>query len=128
MKKRRKNKAEPIYSITDLNNYADHIRTGVATSFTEDYKENLDDFISIAQIINIIKQYSLGYDSEGNFLINATIFDEIFDTVRNWIYGVGLAKLAGKNKIECAWDSDTNEMIFWLPDNTTIIPQKPTKS
>jgi len=28
-------------------------------------------------------------------------------------HNVGLAKLASKGLVECAWDNETNEMIFW---------------
>jgi len=123
----KKKNNEPIYSIVDLNNYAIAIRDSAASSFAEDYTENLDDFISVKQIINLIKKNSIGKDEEGNYLIQATSFDETFNQIRNWLYGVGLAKLAAKGHVECAWDNDLNEMIFWLSDDAkTTISNKPS--
>jgi hypothetical protein len=122
----KKKNNEPVYSIIDLHNYALSLRENAARSFTEDYTENLDEFISLAQIINLIKKHSLGKDEEGNYLIHSTVFDETFNEIRNWLYGVGLARLAAKGLVECAWDNDLNEMIFWLSNDTkTTIPNKP---
>lgn len=110
------------YSIIDLEGYAVAIRDGAASSFSEEYTENLDNFITINQVINIIKKKNLGKDNEGHFLIDQNIFDEIFEDVREWLYGSAVCKLASQNLIECAWDNDSNEMVFWLPDskNTEI--------
>ena len=43
-----------IYSVTDLQKYAESIRKNAALSFAEYADENLDEFISIGQVINII--------------------------------------------------------------------------
>lgn len=115
------------YSVIDMNGYAIAMREGAAKSFSENYTENLDEFISINQVINIIKKHSVGIDKEGNYIINDNIFDFIFDSLREWLYGVGLAKLAAKGMLECAWDNETNEMFFWLPDkDQTQIKSKPS--
>ena len=116
------------YVIDDINGFAYHIRDNVAKSFTETYTENLDEFISIQQIINLVASKSKRKDKEGKFIINENIFNDIFDDIRIWLYEVGLARLAGKNLLECAWDSDANEMIFWIADkNQTQIPAKPSE-
>lgn len=120
-----KKKKEPIYSITDLENYAIYLRDSAASSLAENHNENLDEFISIKQVINLIKKRSIGTDDEGNLLINSDVFDDTFDDIRVWIYGVGLAKLSGKNIIECAWDNDLNQMIFWHSENKNTIQPKP---
>ena len=116
-----------IYSIHDLIGYARSVRESAAKSFSEDYSENLDDFISIQQTISIIKSYSLGMDDTGKVMINEELFNEAFSSLREWLYGVGLAKLASKGYVECAWDSDKNEMVFWLPDKKqTHLSNKPS--
>jgi hypothetical protein len=44
------------------------------------------------------------------------------------MYEVGLARLAAQGFVECAWDDEKEEMIFWLADkNQTTINNKPTK-
>jgi hypothetical protein len=116
------------YSIIDLEGYAKSMRDGAASSFEKDYTENLDDFISITQVINMIKKNNLGLDEEGNYLINEEIFDDMFNDIRDWLYGVGLAKLAAKGFVDCSWDDESNEMVFWLANqDKTGIPAKPSK-
>jgi hypothetical protein len=117
------------YSIIDLEGYAKAMRSGAASSFSQEYSENLDEFITISQVINLIKKNNLGLDQEGNYLINEDIFDEIFDNIREWLYEVGLAKLAAKGFVDCAWDDEANGMVFWLPNkDNTSISSKPSKS
>lgn len=119
--------AQKIYSITNLTGYADAIRDGAARSFTENYSEDLNDFITIDQIIEIIKSYSLGLDNNNCYTINEDTFDIIFDEVRECIYGSALAKLASKGIIECSWDESSNHMVFWIPDKDhTPVSSKPT--
>jgi hypothetical protein len=116
------------YSIIDLEGYAKAMRDGAASSFEKDYTENLDEFISIGQVINLIKKNNLGLDEEGNYLINEQIFDDVFNDIRNWLYEVGLCKLAAKGFVDCSWDDASNEMVFWLANkDKTKIPAKPSQ-
>lgn len=116
------------YSIVDMQGYASAIREGAAKSFSEDYAENLDNFISIQQIINLVEKHSLGLDSDGYHIIDEEVFNFIFEEVRVWIYEVGLARLAAQGYVECAWDDEDNDMVFWLADkDKTTINNKPTK-
>jgi len=122
---------EPImesYSVIDLEGYAKAMRDGAASSFEKDYTEDLDEFITIPQVINMIKKNNLGLDEEGNYLINQDIFDDVFNDIRNWLYEVGLCKLAAKGFVDCSWDDDSNEMVFWLANkDKTEIPAKPSQ-
>jgi hypothetical protein len=116
------------YSIIDLEGYAKAMRDGAASSFEKDYTENLDEFITIPQVINMIKTNNLGLDEDGNYLINQDIFDDVFNNIRNWLYEVGLCKLAAKGFVDCSWDDESNEMVFWLANkDKTEIPAKPSK-
>jgi len=117
--------SDKVYSITDIEGYADYIRRNVAKSFCEDYTEDLNDFITIPQTVSIIKEHTLGQNDNQEYLINEEAFDDTFEEIRTWIYGVGLSKAAGRDQIECAWDNKSNEMIFWLPKKNTSIPSKP---
>jgi len=115
------------YAITDLDGYASTIREGAAKSFAEDYTENLDDFVSIEQIKNLIKSTCQYDDDTGEMLITEDIYNDTFDEVRELIYSAGLSKLAAKGYVECAWDDEENKMIFWLADkDQTSISSKPS--
>lgn len=116
------------YSIMDLEGYAKAVRDSAASSFEKDYTENLDEFISISQVINMVKEHNLGLDDQGNFLINNDVFDDVFNHIRDWIYGVGLSKLASQGFVDCSWDDEANEMVFWLANkDKTNISAKPSQ-
>lgn len=115
------------YIVSNLEGFAKSLRDNVAKSFADDYKENLDEFVSISQVIGIIKEYSTGETEEKRPIITEDAFNHIYDDLRVRIYEVGLAKLAAKGYVECAWDSKTNTMEFWLPDkNKTPLESKPS--
>lgn len=102
-----------IYAIINLKAFANLMRHKAAIAISPDYTEELDDYISIDEVILLIKENCLGYDKNKNILINEERFDECVFQVEQWIYDIGLAKLAGKNLIECGWDSKKNKMVFW---------------
>ena len=117
------------YSIIDLEGFAKSLRAGVASSFEENYTESLDGFISVDQVINLIKKNNLGKDEENNYIINEKIFDDIFNEIREWFYSVGLSKLASAGYVDCAWDNDSNEMVFWLANEAKEkISSKPSQN
>lgn len=106
------------FSISDMSGFVATIRNGAAESICEDFTENLDDFVTLPQIKQLVINQSIGQDETGCYLITEEIFDNIFEDIRNSIYQAGLAKLAASNKIECAWDDELNDMVFWLNSNT----------
>ena len=102
-----------IFTIVDLTRYAMSMRKNAVLSLGDDVESNLDQFITLSQVGQLIKNNSVGEDEEGNYLITEDTFNQTFDEIRTWIEGVVLATLAAEDKIECAWDDETNEMIFW---------------
>jgi hypothetical protein len=107
------------YVISDLEGYAQSIRENAARSLSETYTENLDHFITIQQIYSLVEENLLGIDEEDNYVIDENSYNITFDQIRTWLYNVGLAKLASKDHIECAWDNDANEMVFWAKESKT---------
>lgn len=120
---------DTYYSIKDLDRYADAIRNEAATRYDSTEKNNLDEFITLNQIKTLVESHSLGLDENEDHIINEETHIEIVDEITNWIFNVGLAKLAASNKIECAWDNSLNDMVFWLSDNSNKKdPTNDTKS
>jgi hypothetical protein len=115
------------YIVSNLEGFAESLRDNVAKGFAEDYKENLDEFVSIVQVIGIIKEYTTGETLDKKPIITEDAFNHIYDDLRVRMYEVGLAKLAASGYIECAWNQENNEMEFWLPDkDKTKIEAKPS--
>lgn len=105
---------DQVYAITDINGYVSQMREVAAQSISENTEsDNLDHYISIGQMIGLVKTHCLGYDDEHRPLLNESANEAIFSETSTMIHNVGLAKLAGKNLIECAWDDELNEMVFW---------------
>jgi hypothetical protein len=102
-----------VYAITDLEGYANEMRTAAAKSLSADENDNIDDYISLDQMINLVRTECVGYDHKDRPLLNEESNEQIYEKTVIWIHNVGLAKLAAKGLVECAWDSQANEMVFW---------------
>lgn len=116
-----------VYAIVDLEGYASQMRDAAAKSLSENYTENLDDFITINQMINLVKKECVGFDDNDRPLLDEDTNEKIFENIAIWIHNVGLAKLAAQNLVECAWDSEINEMVFWKPEPKDVRTKKSTR-
>lgn len=108
--------SQEVYAIVDLDGYISQMRDAAAKSLSDEYTENLDDFITVAQMTNMIKNECLGFDDEDRPLLDEPTNEKIFEDTAIWIHNVGLAKLAAQDLVECAWDNESNEMIFWAKE------------
>lgn len=116
-----------IYAIINLEGYATQMRDAAAQSICEDHTDNIDDYITISQIINMVKSECLGFDDEKRPLLNEETNEKIFENTAIWIHNVGLAKLAAKDLVECAWDDSVNDMVFWSKESPTNAKQKKSR-
>jgi hypothetical protein len=117
-----------IYAIIDVDGYAVQMRDAAAKSISSDTNENLDEYISLKQMINLVEEFCLGHDDEDRPLLNEETNEQIFEEAVLWIHDVGLAKLASKDLVECAWDSEMNEMVFWSKPKEQETKNEQTKS
>lgn len=105
---------EEIYAIVDLNGYASQMREAAAQSISDNsVNDNLDQYISLDQMIGLVKSNCLGFDDNQHPLLNEESNQKIYEQTAIWIHNIGLAKLAAEDLVECAWDDDLNEMVFW---------------
>ena len=107
-----------VYAITDIVGYASQMRECAAQTISETYEDDIDSYINIEQMISLVKENCLGFDDQDRPLLNEETNEEIFGNTITWIYNIGLAKLAAKDLVECAWDDKSNEMIFWSKEST----------
>jgi len=110
--------SKDVYAITNLEGYASEMQQSAANSLSEDCVDNLDDYISINQMINLVKTECIGFDNDDRPLLNEEANEKIYESTVIWIHNIGLAKLAAKNLVECAWDDESNEMVFWANSTT----------
>lgn len=108
---------EEVYAIVDVDGYVSQMRKAAADSISENgSSDNLDEYISINQMVGLVKQNCLGFDDKERPLLNEDANNNIFEQAAVWIHNVGLARLAAQDLVECAWDSKNNEMIFWAKE------------
>lgn len=102
-----------IHCILNLEKYADLVRDNAARYFAEDYDENLNEYITINQTCEIIAENSIGMDEQERYLVNEESYERALEEIKLRLYNSGLSKLASQDLIECAWDDEANQMIFW---------------
>jgi hypothetical protein len=102
-----------LYAIVDLEGYVVQMREAAAKSISDSDSDNLDDYISLNQMIGLVKERCKGFDEENRPLLDEKSNELVFEDAAIWIHEVGLAKLAAQDLVECAWDNESNEMIFW---------------
>jgi hypothetical protein len=106
--------SERVYAITNVMGYATQMREAAANSISENSSyDNLDDYISLNQMVGLVESHCLGFDDHDYPLLDEETNQDIFDEAATWIHNVGLAKLAALDIVECAWDDELNEMVFW---------------
>jgi len=106
-----------LYAIVDLEGYVTQMREAAAKSICGESDDDLNEYISLKQMIGLVKENCKGYDDENRVLLDESSNEQIYEDAAIWIHDVGLAKLAAKDLIECAWDNDQNEMVFWAKEN-----------
>lgn len=117
-----------VYAITDLQGYAVQMRDAAAQSISENYDDNIDTYISLNQMVNLVKSECVGFDDEERPLLDEDANERIFENTAIWIHNVGLAKLAAQDLVECAWSDEDNEMVFWAKEKpTNESKRKPTR-
>lgn len=104
------------FAITNLEQFSEILRKNAALELSEKNIKNLNDFISINQIMSIVKSHRINNDG-GDVIINEDIVSDLLEEISDIIYQVRLAKLCGDDKIDCAWDNEQNTMVFWSKEN-----------
>ena len=111
------NNEEQMVSVVDMEGCIEHLATSLSKEFSpEATSDDVYVFCSRKQIESIINDSCLGFDEDDNPIINAKIYAEICDSIFQTVQNASLAKLASEGHLECAWDDDLNDMVFWLPD------------
>lgn len=112
--------SEEVYAITNINGYVSQMREAAAANISENSGEDdLNEYISIEQMIGLVKNNCIGYDDKDHPLLNEETNQKIFEEATTWIHNVGLARLAALDILECAWDDELNEMVFWHKEHQT---------
>ena len=106
--------SKEVYAIIDLDGYVSQVRETAAQSISENStNDDLDSYITLDQMVGLVKNNCLGFDDNEHPLLNEEKNQKIYEEAVIWIHNIGLAKLAAQDLVECAWDDELNEMVFW---------------
>jgi hypothetical protein len=98
--------------IKNVTLFAKSIRKNAVMVFPKSYSDQIDNLISIDQTEKLIQKYiEPGYNNE--FLITEYSYYDLASELKKWIYNRSLSQVASNGHIECSWDDDTDNMIFW---------------
>lgn len=120
---KKKKKQTENFAITDLIGYCHAVRAGVSEECQEDFGD-LNQFITIPQIINIVKKSAVAINEDGIVIINHEIHEYIWEEVAQRMMNCAISKLCAADTLECAWDDEIGEFVFWKKDHAENKQEK----
>ena len=108
---------DQVMAVVDMDGYVEEIARAVTEELSPGTNHSdLYNYCTREQIVGIVQENCLGFSEDNEPLINFEVFHTIFHSVLQRVQNGALSKLAAEGYLECAWDDDLNEMVFWLVD------------
>ena len=108
---------DETYCITNLDGYVGTLLSSVAKEMeVQDNHSEIYSFITKAQVLTIIEEQCLGYTENNEPIINNDAHAKIIEDIIYRVQNTALAQLASDGFLDCAWDDELNDMVFWLSD------------
>jgi hypothetical protein len=110
---------DKTYVITNLDGYANKMIQSVLEALGEKLEDiqDHDKYITLEQMKGIINENSIGFDLEHRPFLNINSSEKIFEATVVWVKNTILARLAAKDLVECAWDDEKNDWVFWYKED-----------
>ena len=105
------------YAIMDIQDYSTKLRELVVEEIGATDSSDINNYVTINQIIKIIDEHCSGYTENDEPVVTYDSHCDIFDDIVVMVQNFALAKLAAEDVLECAWDNELNDMIFWKKDH-----------
>lgn len=103
------------YSVTEVEGYCNAIANSIAEEFSSSV-EDVYQYCSLAEIKNILEENCVGHDEDDRPIINMDVHNAIFQNVLLRVQNIAISQLASEGYLECAWDEELNDMVFWLKE------------
>jgi hypothetical protein len=103
------------FFIKDMSRFCEILRKEAVFSLSDNISEktNIDEFITLRQCEEIVNRKCKTHDESGVKILNEDIYANMLYEIAEQIYQSALSKLAASDIIECAWDDNSQKMIFW---------------
>lgn len=116
-----------VFVIENVPKFADELRDSVIYQMIDSgelpkpssknmSRKDMNKYITVSQVMNIIRDNLLSINEENQFVIDMDCFDEIYFRVCDNIHGSMISKLASDGVIESAFDEEKNKFVFWFAD------------
>jgi hypothetical protein len=106
--------------IRNIKLFTKSVRKNVVMIFPRSYYYLVDAFISLDQAESLVRKY-IEPSYNDDFIISEDNYEILCNEIKIWIYNSSLSQAASSGKIECSWDEDINEMVFWHPESKEIF-------
>lgn len=92
-------------------------------SLKEQEKLEINSVLTQQEALLIVK--NLAKKKHGVYVINNKIYSKIIESFNERLVGNMLSNLTNRGLLETAFDSESNDFVFWVPDNNDKNNQKP---
>lgn len=99
-----------MYEIENLETFSDSIRREVVSTYGLD-----DRHVTTGQIMGYVAGR---FEADGGFVLEDGDLEEIVKFAVSTALGSCMSEMAANGELECAWDEEKNDMIWWLPEGS----------
>ena len=102
-----------MYDIDDLEGFSDTIRREVVSSHGLEDDER---YVTTCQIMGYIA--GRFPENEGSFVLDDNALEDVVKFAVGTLIGSCMSSMAAEGELECAWNEEQNDMVWWLPEGT----------
>lgn len=97
-------------AVTDMEGLCEKIKQTIYSEL--DLDPNGYEYVTTKQIAGLVKEYSLGLNSEDRYMINQENLDDIHFAVQELVVGFMFARDMANGETNCYWDDELNEIMI----------------
>lgn len=101
-----------MYEIENLEIFSDSIRREVVSTYGLEDDER---HVTTGQIMGYVAGR---FEADGGFVLEDGDLEEIVKFAVSTALGSCMSEMAAEGELECAWDEEKNDMIWWLPEGS----------
>lgn len=101
-----------MYRIVDLEGFSEVIRKEVLRTHRCEGDEGR--FLTSGQIVSFVRERFP--EEDGGTMFDEDGLKEIVDFAVGVLLGGCMSAMAASGELECAWDENQNDMVWWLPE------------
>lgn len=103
-----------MFKIVDMDGFAQHVIKCAAKEMEIANTDEVFEYITTNEVSNLIVENCSDVDENDDILIDTEHFNDCITAVIQRIQNSVVAQLASEGYLDCAWDDELNDMVFWL--------------